>query len=147
MRGRERKNTMTTLQINGKEYKIKFGYNSFCDSDIMERVSDAISLFSANEVKSDEDVSAMGGIKELFCLVRELMFIGFQKFNPAESLQEVGNLLDDYMEEAEDGEDRGLFALFTQLSEELMSEGFFGDLLKKMSENQTTEKPKKNGKK
>lgn len=137
---------MTTLQINGKDYKIKFGYNSFCDSDIMERVSDTISLFSANDVKSDKDISAMGGIKELFCLVRELLFIGFQKYNPVESLQEVGNLLDDYLDEAEDGEDRGLFALFTQLSEVLTSEGFFGDILKKMNEN-PTEVPKRSGKK
>lgn len=119
---------MKTLTINGKDYKIKFGYNAFCDTDLMERVQDLAKLFQKNDTASDEDVSGIGKIKELFCVVRELLFVGFRKYNPAESLQEIGDLLDDYKDEETD-EERGLFQLFGLLSEELMSAGFLNDLM------------------
>jgi hypothetical protein len=119
---------MTTLTINGKDYKIKFGYNSFCDSDLMERVQDLAKLFQKNDTVSDKDVSGIGKIKDLFCVVRELLFVGFKKYNPAESLQEIGDLLDDYCDE-ETEEKRGLFQLFTLLSDELMNAGFLNELM------------------
>lgn len=119
---------MKTLTINGKEYKIKFGYNAFCDTDLMERVQDLVRLFQKNDTASDKDVSGIGKIKDLFCVVRELLFVGFKKYNPAESLQAVGDLLDDYKDEETD-EERGLFQLFNLLSEELMSAGFLNDLM------------------
>lgn len=119
---------MKTLTINGKEYKIKFGYNAFCDTDLMERVQDLAKLFQKNDAASDKDVSGIGKVKELFCVVRELLFVGFKKYNPAESLQEIGDLLDDYKDE-ETEEERGLFQLFGLLSEELMNAGFLNDLM------------------
>lgn len=127
---------MKTLTINGKDYRIKFGYNAFCDSDLMERVQDLAKLFQKNDAASDEDVSGIGKIKDLFCVVRELLFVGFKKYNPVESLQEIGDLLDDYADE-ETEEKRGLFQLFNILSEELMSAGFLNELMK--VENPTME--------
>lgn len=132
---------MMKLVISGNEYKVRFGYNSFCDTDVMERVEDLIKIFNANDVKDDESASELGVFKELFCLVRELLFIGFERYNPVESLQEVGNLLDDYREEAPEGESRDLFVLFEALSEELTTEGFFGDLMMKVSEAVQTKTP------
>lgn len=35
---------MTKLTINGTDYIIKFGYNAFCDTDLMERVQDLAKL-------------------------------------------------------------------------------------------------------
>lgn len=119
---------MKTLTINGKDYKIKFGYNAFCDTDLMERVQDLAKLFQKVNAQSDEDVSGIGKIKELFCVVRELLFVGFKKFNPVDSLQEVGDILDDYKEE-ETEEERGLVQLFAILSDELMNAGFLNDLM------------------
>ena len=119
---------MKTLTINGKDYKIKFGYNAFCDTDLMERVQDLARLFQKNNTESDKDVSGIGKIKDLFCVVRELLFVGFKKYNPADSLQEIGDLLDDYKDE-ETEEERGLFQLFSLLSEELMNAGFLNDLM------------------
>lgn len=119
---------MKTLTINGKEYKIKFGYNAFCDTDLMERVQDMAKLFQKNKTESDEDVSGIGKTKEVFCVVRELLFVGLKKYNPVESLQAVGDLLDDYKDE-ETEEERGFFQLFNLLSDELMSAGFLNDLM------------------
>ena len=134
---------MMKLVINGEEKKIKFGYNCFCDTDLMDRVNDLTRLFqeeavgaaAADEAEevidaaaADEAVSNLGKIKELFCVVRDLIFVGFKKYNPVETVQEVGDLLDDYMDE-ETEEKRGLFVLFAQLSDELFSAGFLSDLM------------------
>lgn len=119
---------MTVLKIKDKEYKIKFGYNCFCDTDLMERVNDIAVLMQENKVESDKDVSAMGKIKDLFCVVRELIFVGFKKYNPVNDLQSVGDLLDDYIDE-ESEEKRGLMQLFGLLADELMNEGFLAEMM------------------
>lgn len=124
---------MTILNIKGTEYKIKFGYNSFCDTDLMDRTSDLLRIFQGAEVEDDKDVSEMGKIKELFTCVRDLLFVGFRKYNPVENVQEIGELLDDYHDEATEEDRRGIIDLFTLLTEELMNEGFLGDLMKQMS--------------
>ena len=127
---------MMTLNISGKEYKVSFGYNSFCDSDLMERVQEMMQLMSGAE--SDKDVNSMGRLRDLFIIVRELLFEGFKMENPVGSLQEVGNLLDIYLKETpkdEEGnptEDRGVLALFIQIANDLMSEGFLPDLMTKL---------------
>lgn len=120
---------MKTLVINDKEYKIQYGYNSFCDTDLMDRTNDLIMMFASNQVANDKDVIGMGKFKDLFTVIRELLYVGFQKHNPVDSLQAVGNLLDDYKAEETEEEKRGLFSLFSLLADELMSEGFFGDLM------------------
>lgn len=128
------------LEVKGKEYKVKFGYNSFCDTDLMDRTGDLIKIFSDKGVHDDATASGIGKIKELFACVRDLLFTGFQKYNPVETVQEVGDILDDYHDEAQDGEKRGILNLFTQLTEELMNEGFLGEILNKALETDTPEK-------
>ena len=128
----ERIKIMMVLKVKGKEYKVKFGYNSFCDTDLMDRTSDLLAIFQGAGVEDDKDVTGMGKIKELFSCVRDLLFVGFKKFNPVETVQEIGEILDDYHDEATDGEKRGILDLFTQLTEELMNEGFLGDLMEQM---------------
>lgn len=119
---------MKTLSVNGKEYKIKFGYNAFCDTDLMERVKDMANIFKDSSVENDNDISGIGKIKELFIVVRELLYVGFKKYNPVDDIQEIGNILDDYSDEETD-EQRGLFQLFSILSDELMNMGFLKEIL------------------
>ena len=133
---------MMILQVKDKEYKVKFGYNSFCDTDLMDRTNDLIMIFHNAEVEDDKDVTGMGKIKELFCCVRDLLFVGFQKFNPVETVQEVGNILDDYHGEATEEDRRGVLELFTKLSEELMNEGFLGDLFETMNNEEAEQQAK-----
>ena len=128
---------MMVLNVKGKEYKVKFGYNSFCDTDLMDRTSDLLKIFQGADVEDDKDVTGMGKIKELFTCVRDLLYVGFKKNNPVETVQEVGDILDDYHDEATEEDKRGILDLFTQLTEELMREGFLADLMEQMA--QTTE--------
>lgn len=134
-------NIMTSIIVEGREYKIKFGYNSFCDSDIFDRVKDMLKVLGGAEVEDDSDVSGLGQIKNLFTITRELLFLGMQKYNLVGSVEEVGDLLDTYRDEAPEGEKRGLLQIFTMLSEELMNEGFLSDLVAEM--NRSTPKRKK----
>lgn len=115
---------MMVLKINGKDYKVKFGYNCFCDSDVLDRTM-ALSTIG----QSDANKLA----KEIFCVTRELLFLGFKKYNPVDSVQDVGDLLDDYYDENPDDESRGLIAIFEKLTEELTKEGFLGGMLGKMN--------------
>jgi hypothetical protein len=133
----ERIKNMMVLNVKGKEYKVKFGYNSFCDTDLMDRTSDLLKIFQGADVEDDKDVTGMGKIKELFSCVRDLLYVGFKKNNPVETVQEVGDILDDYHDEATEEDKRGILDLFTQLTEELMREGFLADLMEQMA--QTTE--------
>lgn len=125
---------MMTLKVRDKEYRVKFGYNSFCDTDLMDRTADLLKIFQGAEVENDSDVTGMGKIKELFSCVRDLLFVGFKKYNPVDTAQEIGDILDDYHDEGTEDDKRGILDLFTKLSEELMKEGFLGDLMNKMAE-------------
>ena len=125
---------MMVLKVKEKEYKVKFGYNSFCDTDLMERTEDLLKLFQSTGADDDTDVLGLGKVKELFLCVRDLLFVGFKKFNPVETVQEIGDIIDDYHDEAPEGEKRGVMDIFTQLSEELMNAGFLGEDLNDQTE-------------
>lgn len=124
------------LKVKEKEYKVKFGYNSFCDTDLMERTEDLLKLFQSTVADDDTDVLGLGKVKELFLCVRDLLFVGFKKFNPVETVQEIGDIIDDYHDEAPEGEKRGVMDIFTQLSEELMNAGFLGEDLNDQTETE-----------
>lgn len=141
------------LNIAGKEYKVIFDFNSFADSDLLERVED-MALFMNGQTRNGD--SGMKVMRSAFVTVRELLFEGFKKENPVETLKEVGELLTTYMNETpkdENGEpleDRGIFALFIQLSAELYDEGFCKDLMEKIvatNESKTPQDHKKPSKK
>jgi hypothetical protein len=78
-----------------------------------------------------------------------LLFEGFKKFNPVESLEAVGNILDDYFDEGTAEETHGLMDVFGIVASELLAEGFFGDLLTKSEKAiaQITERQKKKAQK
>lgn len=127
-----------TLKIGDKEYIVKFGYNSFCDSDLLDRTADAMGMIQDIEKKQDDNeetvttAETMGKVRKLFVLTRDLLFEGFKKKNFVSTLNEVGDLLDDYLEE--DKENHGLISIFGMIAQELLKEGFFGNLLTKTTE-------------
>lgn len=127
-----------TLKIGDKEYIVKFGYNSFCDSNLLDRTADAMGMIQDIEKKQDENeetvttAETMEKVRKLFVLTRDLLFEGFKKKNFVSTLNEVGDLLDDYLEE--DKENHGLISIFGMIAQELLKEGFFGNLLTKTTE-------------
>lgn len=131
------------LKVKDTEYKVKFGYNSFCDTDLMERTEDLLKLFQSTGADDDTDVAGLGKVRELFLCVRDLLFVGFKKFNPVETAQEVGDIIDDYHDEAPEGEKRGVMNIFTMLSEELMNAGFLGEILNDQMEPEQNQQDQK----
>lgn len=116
---------MMTINVNGTEYKVKFGYNSFCDSDLLDRTSEVMDILRGKtETNTDSAFT-----RRLFIVTRDLLFEGFKKKNPVESLTEVGNILDDYFDEGTEDDPHGIVDIFGMLAQELLSEGFFGNLL------------------
>lgn len=134
---------MMVLKVKDTEYKVKFGYNSFCDTDLMERTEDLLKLFQSAGADDDKDVAGLGKVRELFLCVRDLLFVGFKKFNPVETVQEVGDIIDDYHDEAPEGEKRGVMNIFTMLSEELMNAGFLGEILNDQTEPEQNQQDQK----
>lgn len=130
---------MLTLKVRDREYKIKFGYNSFCDTDLMDRVEELLRTLYGSGAKNDSDIRVMGELKTLLTCTRELLFVGFAKHNPVESVQEVGDIIDDYHDEATEDDERNILDLFMRLTEELTAKGFLGEILAKL--NQETEEP------
>ena len=119
---------MMTLKVKDKEYKVRFTYNSFADSDLLDRTFETLTLVQ-EMTSANQNTNSIDSIKKLFVLNRELLFVGFKKDNPVKTIDEVGDLLDDYLEE--DPENHGLLDIFNQIAGELLASGFFGDVLKK----------------
>lgn len=120
---------MKVISISGKEYRIKYGFNSFADTDLLERVGQISQLLNDSKASKDSDLVQLGKIRELFVITRELLYVGMQKYNPAKDLKAVGDMLDTYREEAPENESRGLIDIFAMLSNELTDEGFLSDLM------------------
>lgn len=135
---------MMTLKVGDKEYLIKFGYNSFCDSDLLDRTAETMGIIGELQ-KASTDSESMAKVRKLFNLTRELLFEGMKKKNPVENISEVGDILDDYLDE--DKENHGLVDIFSQLVMELMGEGFFGNLLDQSNKAITNLTKKSNKKK
>lgn len=127
---------MTTLKVKDKEYKVRFTYNSFADSDLLDRTFETLTLVQemlqgkeSTEENTKENTNPVEKIRKLFSLNRELLFVGFKKENPVENIETVGDILDDYLDE--DPENHGLIDVFNMIAKELLASGFFGDLLTK----------------
>lgn len=119
---------MTILKVNGKEYKIKFGYRALAKSKILKQV-----IEMQKEVQENGNESMMDKISDIFDLLSDLVLAGLQKYNPefkcdydmpssvSENMEKVYDLLDDYMDD-EEGE--SILDLFMNLVTELIDNGF-----------------------
>ena len=139
---------MTTLKVKDKEYKVRFTYNSFADSDLLDRTFETLTLVQEmlqGKESTEENTSPVEKIKKLFSLNRKLLFVGFKKENPVESIETVGDILDDYLDE--DPENHGLIDVFNMIAKELVASGFFGDLLTKSNKAMQETLAKKSAKK
>jgi len=124
---------MFELKIGKKNYKVKFGINSFCDTDLMDRTKTIIKLMADNGVFDEEEKTDTDNVETMMknldaygnviVTTRDLLFVGFKKYNPVDSVEQVGDMLDDYLDDG-----GNLIEVFSKVVEELITKGFMADL-------------------
>ena len=121
---------MFSFNVNGKEYKVKFGYGVLCETNLIDELS--------NGTKEEE-------FNKLISILPELLLAGLQKKHFDEfgyetesekksALRKVYDLLDDYEEESTEEDAKNGFMLFEKLQKELMANGFLSGMTKKQEE-------------
>lgn len=129
---------MLKINVNNKEYKIRFGYKVLCDSDLID---DIMSAFSPKDGSGADP-------KKIMDAVAELLLAGLQKYHSDEfpygsdGKEKVYELMDDYEDSSTDGNVQDCFGLFQKLQDELFENGFF-KRLRKETESDEKKVPKK----
>lgn len=126
---------MLTIKVNDKEYTIKFGYEPTLKSRLLSRVA----KMTVNTKQDAEE--NLEQIENMLLFVPEMVLVGLQKFHSdefgynldtndgyEEAKNKVFSLVGDYV----DTGDVDITDFFTELEEELTSNGF----LKKMFERE-----------
>lgn len=127
---------MIKLELKEETYKVKYGYNSFCDTDLLDNVSEILQSMTSDEEATPKKF--MGALKDTFTAVRALLFVGLQKYHSDKFTNPsvVGDFMDDYIEENE----ITVQDMFNTIIVELVEQGFLKDILAGMEE-ETTPKP------
>lgn len=131
---------MICFEVNGKEYKVQFGYGVLCKTDLLERIGSFGNVHSVQEVVQ---------------VLPELLLIGLQKRHSDEfgfesdkekkvALDKVYDLLDDYEAEGTEENPRNGMILFQEMVAEVERNGFLSGMVALMSE---PEQEKQTGKK
>ena len=124
------------ISLNGKDYKIKFGYKPTLKERIISRV-----IKYANIIDADGNQD-MEKVEDLLLFVPEFLLVGLQvnhkdfrynydtKEGKNEQLEKVYKIVDDYLNE----DDADILQLFNSLQEALMEDSFLSSLFKREQE-------------
>lgn len=136
---------MTTLTINGTEYKIKYGYEATARCGVVEKVDELQKVLAKSEDLKVEDLN------KILHILPELLLAGLQKFHKDEfgydyetedgklaALNKAYGLVDDYF----DADDSDITVLFNLLTNEMVNNGFLAQLLRKGAEVEAAQKSK-----
>lgn len=128
---------MTTLNIKGKEYKLKFGYRSFKKSGLLREVAALYKKKGNSENTAEEDTGIedenVEMLEEVLELTSKLVLAALQKnhtefrvdYEKPDSVNEIIDKVDDLMDDYMDEEDSmSIMELFSTLTEELFNNGF-----------------------
>lgn len=126
---------MKKIHINGKEYKLKFGYMSVAGSGIMGDVLEATQFLSGME--EDDDTAVFKAISKIMPLVGRIVLAGMQRYHSDEfgvdyedeadvkaKLSKVYAMLDDYFDPEEGQTEESAIELFWDFANELSASGF-----------------------
>lgn len=140
---------MTTLVINGNEYKIKYGYLATARCGVIDKVQEL------EDMTKDGDELNMEDINKVLKILPELLLAGLQKCHSdelgydydtedgkKEALDKAYILLDDYFDE---NDKTDIIDLFNILTDEMVKNGFLANALREGAETQ--QKPKAPAKK
>ena len=123
---------MYIFKIYGKEYKVRYGYRTVCENDILDRVMN---------IGSTEDGTVKGLINNLVETTAELLLVGLQKYHSKEfgygsdeerqkRIGEIIDMLDDYEDESTDEHEQDAASLLKDLQGELEKNGFLSAIAK-----------------
>ena len=123
---------MYIFKIHGKEYKVRYGYRTVCENDILDRVMN---------IGNSEDGTAKGLINNLVKTTAELLLVGLQKYHAKEfgykdekerlkRIDEILDLLDDYEDESTEDHEQDAATLLKDLQDELEKNGFLSTIAK-----------------
>lgn len=129
---------MVTFEVNGKEYKVMFGYGVLVKTDVLDRISE----FASNNERN---------IRKLISSLPELLLAGLQKKHKDEfgyesdsekeaALEKVYDLLDEYEANGTEENPQSGFDLYQLLSAELEKNGFLSGILGLTARLQAEEK-------
>ena len=138
---------MTTLTINGKEYKIKYGYEATARCGVGNTVEELEALMEKGGNMDWADVD------KILKLLPNILLAGLQKFHKDEfgynyetgdgrqdALDKTFELVDDYFDENEGAD---FVDLFNLLQEEMLKNGFLARLLQSQAEEPKPKATKK----
>ena len=123
---------MYIFKIHGNEYKVRYGYRTVCENDILDRVM---------RIGNSEDGTAKGLINNLVKTTAELLLVGLQKYHSKEfgykdekeklkRIDEILDLLDDYEDESTEEHEQDAATLLKDLQDELEKNGFLSTIAK-----------------
>lgn len=123
---------MYIFKIYGKEYKVRYGYRTVCENDILDRVMN---------IGSTEDGTVKGLINNLVETTAELLLVGLQKYHSKEfgygsdeekqkRIGEIIDMLDDYEDESTEEHEQDAATLLKDLQGELEKNGFLSAIAK-----------------
>lgn len=123
---------MYIFKIYGKEYKVRYGYRTVCENDILDRVMN---------IGSTEDGTVKGLISNLVETTAELLLVGLQKYHSKEfgygsdeerqkRIGEIIDMLDDYEDESTEEHEQDAATLLKDLQGELEKNGFLSAIAK-----------------
>lgn len=125
---------MLKLNVKGTEYKLKFGYKSLKNTNILKEVIQMQKkLQGAKEEEGSEEIENMEVLEEVLGTCSKLVLAALQKYHEefrtdyksVESVQACVEKVDDFIDDYMDEEDSmPIMELFNTLAEELFSDGF-----------------------
>ena len=130
---------MLKVNIGGKEYKIKFGYEPILKEKIISRMTKIGSLFEGDAVSTESMEDALLFIPEIFLVGLQVCHPEFRydynsKVGKEVMLGHVYEIMDQYLAEGGD-----MFKLFEDLQSEMVNDSFLSSLLRKTKEAEKVE--------
>lgn len=120
---------MFSFNVNGKDYKVRFGYRVLSETDLIDRVVNISKLADTSEHP----------FQDMMKTVAELLLAGLQKKHRSEfgyetdkekkeAFDKIYDLMDDYEDESTEDNPQNCYTLFGLLQAELEKNGFLSGM-------------------
>lgn len=122
---------MLKMEIGGKEYKIKFGYEPVLKERIISKMAKISSLFEGEEVQPESMEDALLFIPEIFLVGLQVHHPEFRydyntKVGKEDKLRQTYEIMDQYLSDGGD-----MFKIFEDMQNEMVNDSFLSSLLRK----------------